>query len=331
MILIRSRVRRALALVTALAITAAGCGGDDPAASPSDPQPIYATTSIWADITSQTLCSIQVDSIIPLGSDPHTWEPSIRTRGDLEAARLIVANGVDLEEGLLDLLATVEQNGTPVVHMGDFVDLLDSEEDHDEEGHDEEGHEEEGEHAGEDEHGHDGADPHLWLDPTRVADALPAIVDAAVATGGNKDELTACAESYAQELRDLDIELDSLLSAVPSERRLLVTNHDALGYFADRYGFDVVGTVIPATSTVAETNPADLAELADLIDELDIPAVFTDAESSDVDAVALADRLNGVAVVQLLTGSLTSGVTNGADYTSLLRHNAELIASALTP
>lgn len=323
-------------LLAAVLTTTAACGGftdgDNSSSSSTESEPapeslaVFATTSIWADITSRALCSADVRSIIPIGSDPHTWEPSMATRGDLQSADLIIANGLDLEEGLLPVLDAVEAEGLPVLHMSDHIDLLDmADDDHeDEDDHTDEDH-------ADDEHHHDGADPHIWLDPIRVANALSAIVDAAVAAGGNGAELTTCAENFAEELTALDAEINSTLTAIPTAERLLVTNHDALAYFADRYEFEIVGTVIPSTSTMAETNAADLAELAMTITDLGIGAVFTDAKSTDVDAQALAERLDGVTVVPLLTGTLTSGAESGADYISLLRYDASAIAEALAP
>ncbi|MGA0789276.1 MAG: metal ABC transporter solute-binding protein, Zn/Mn family, partial [Ilumatobacteraceae bacterium] len=116
------------------------------------------------------------------------------------------------------------------------------------------------------------------------------------------------------------------LSAIPSDRRFLVTNHDALGYFAERYGFEVVGTVIPSLSTLAETNPADLADLAAIIEELDIPTVFSEEQASARDANALADAIPGLKVVALDTGSLRD---TDDDYLSMMRRNVTAIAEAL--
>ena len=323
MILIRRRSRTVvvpLALGMIAITTACSSSGND---ADTASRPYLATTSIWADIASRTLCGAPVGPIIPLGSDPHAWEPSIRTRGDLESASLVIANGLDLEEGLIDLLSTVERQGTPVLYMADYVDVLDGEPDTDDD-HDHDA-------AEDDSHEHHDGDPHIWLDPIRVADALPAIVEAAIAAGGDEATLTNCANDYANELRTLDRDIATALANIAPADRLLVTNHDALGYFADRYEFAIVGTVIPSTSTHAEANAADLAELAQTIDDLGIPAIFTDAQSSNVDASALAERLDGVAIVPLLTGTLTSGTEAGATFVALLRTNAELIADALAP
>jgi zinc/manganese transport system substrate-binding protein len=323
MVLIRRQVRAlATTLALGMLVITGACSSSDSDRDAAS-RPYLATTSIWADIASHALCGAPVEPIIPLGSDPHSWEPSIRTRGDLESAALVIANGLDLEEGLIDLLSTVESQGTKVTYIADYVDVLDGEPDtavnHDDADADEDSHEH-----------HDG-DPHIWLDPIRVADALPAIVEAAIAAGGDESMLTDCANGYADDLRALDGDIATALADIAPIDRLLVTNHDALGYFADRYKFTIVGTVIPSTSTHAEANAADLAELAQIIDDLGIPAIFTDAQSSDVDATALAKRLDGVEIVPLLTGTLTSGTEAGATYIALLRTNAELITEALAP
>ncbi len=321
MILIRRQGRvLAITLALGMVVITGACSSSDSDRDAAS-RPYLATTSIWADIASHTLCGAPVEPIIPLGSDPHSWEPSIRTRGDLESAALVIANGLDLEEGLIDLLSTVESQGTKVTYIADYVDVLDGEPDTADQ-HDD---------ADEDSHEHHDGDPHIWLDPIRVADALPAIVEAAIGAGGDETTLTDCADGYADELRALDGDIATALADIAPLDRLLVTNHDALGYFADRYKFTILGTVIPSTSTHAEANAADLAELAQTIDDLGIPAIFTDAQSSDVDAIALAKRLDGVEIVPLLTGTLTSGTEAGATYVALLRTNAELIAEALAP
>ena len=313
------------------------------------PAPI-ATTTIWADITSAVLCGVPVTAIVPTGADPHTFEAPIAARADIAAAGFVVANGLALEKGLLDLLETVEAEGVTVLHMTDHVEVLapgdddehdDKHDDHSDEhsdehddkhdDHSDEHDDKHDDHSDEtttdehDDHDHSAGDPHIWLDPMRVAAGIGAIVEAAVDAGHDAEAITACAEDYRSELTALDAEISELVASVPTTSRNLVTNHDALGYFADRYDFTVIGTVIPSTSTMAATNPADLADLAALIEESGVTTIFTDAESSDVDAAALAERLDGVRVTPLLTGSLTSGVEDGRDYVTLMRTNAERI------
>ncbi|MGA0732170.1 MAG: metal ABC transporter substrate-binding protein [Ilumatobacteraceae bacterium] len=296
-----------------------------------------ATTTIWADIASRSLCGLEVASVIPAGADPHTFETSLADRATLEQADLVVANGLALEEGLVDLLATVADGGTPVIEMTEAVAIRDMGDDHDDE-HDEdhadEHHDEDEDHGDEhaddedhDDHDHDhsGSDPHIWLDPINVASTVNLITEAAIDAGFDTS-VRACAQDFIDEIEALDTEIADDLSAIPSDRRFLVTNHDALGYFAERYGFEVVGTVIPSLSTLAETNPADLADLAAIIEELDIPTVFSEEQASARDADALADAIPGLTVVALDTGSLRD---TDDDYLSMMRRNVTAIAEAL--
>ena len=375
----RAQVRKGLALAGASTLAFAGCssGSDSiaeneaaPIESSSEPDVnIVATTTIWADIASRSLCGLEVASVIPAGADPHTFETSLADRATLEQADLVVANGLALEEGLVDLLATVADGGTPVIEMTEAVAIRDmgdehdedhadehhdEDEDHGDEHHDEDEdpadehhHDEDHEHSDDEDHhdeddehrddehdedhhadhdhGHSGGDPHIWLDPINVASTVNLITEAAIDAGFDTS-VRACAQDFIDELEALDTEIADDLSAVPSDRRFLVTNHDALGYFAERYGFEVVGTVIPSLSTLAETNPADLADLAAIIEELDIPTVFSEVQASARDADALADAIPGLTVVALDTGSLRD---TDDDYLSMMRRNVTAIAEAL--
>jgi len=351
------RFRKGLALAGASALLFAGCSsGTDsiaereapPTESSSEPDVnIVATTTIWADIASRSLCGLEVASVIPAGADPHTFETSLADRATLEQADLVVANGLALEEGLVDLLATVADGGTPVIEMTEAVAIRDMGDDHDDENSDDKDHADEhhdededhgDEHADDEDHDHDdkdhadehhhdhsGSDPHIWLDPINVASTVNLITEAAIDAGFDTS-VRACAQDFIDEIEALDIEIADDLSAIPSDRRFLVTNHDALGYFAERYGFEVVGTVIPSLSTLAETNPADLADLAAIIEELDIPTVFSEEQASARDADALADAIPGLTVVALDTGSLRD---TDDDYLSMMRRNVTAIAEAL--
>ncbi len=186
-------------------------------------------------------------------------------------------------------------------------------------------------HADEDAHDHaHGVDPHFWFDPTRVAMTLDALVDVLVAeTGLDRSAVESCAADYEQQLNDVDEEVSEILAGIPDARRKLVTNHEALGYFGDRYGFELVGTVIPVPSGMAEATPRHLAELAETIEHTGVPAIFSEVQHSDADAQALADRLDGVEVYTLLTGSLGPAGSGAETYLDFMRHNARTIAEAL--
>ena len=318
-----------------------------------------ATTSIWADVTSNALCGAEVESIIPLGADPHSWEPSIRVPEDIAAADLLVRNGLFLEEGLLATLDAVDESATLTVSLDSLV-ASEEDDDHDDEAahhdhadhadHDDEAddddHDDHADHADHDDeaddddhadyaghddhddHHHSGPDPHLWMDPTLVSRAATLIADAAVDAGW-PESVKDCAADYSGQLAALDEEITSQVSVVDEGDRVLVTNHDALGRFAERYGFSVLGTVLPAMSTLAEANPADLTALAEEILATGVTTIFYDFQSSSVDAESLADRLDGVEVAALLTGSLVEDSEVGADYITMMQTNVERILSAI--
>ena len=351
--------RRGLALAAVLPFTIAACssaasdtGGSDTTnvateaevtteATPTDIS-VVATTTIWSDVTSAALCGLDVPAVMPPGADPHIFEPALADRATLEAADLVVANGLYLEEGMVDLLSTVAAGGVRVIELTENADVLefggghDDHDDHESEDHDDhddhesddhDDHDDHDEHESEDhdDHDHSGGDPHIWFDPLTVAEVVPTIVEAAIAAGADTS-VRACGQDYIDELEALDTEIRGTLSAIPDDARYLVTNHDAFGYFAARYDFEVVGTVIPSLSSLGETNPADLADLAAIIEELDIPAIFAEYQAADTEANALAEVLPGVSVATLDTGSLRD---SNDSYITFMRRNTQVVAEAL--
>ncbi len=319
MILSLRRRRRRFAGGSIAVVLVAGCGStEDTGGSGVEigPDQIVATTSIWADIVSGITCrgdlGIEVTSLIPPRSDPHGYEPSLQDRELLDDAALVVANGALLETGADALLDDLD--GARVVEVAELpgLELRDatlSEDDHEE-----------------DDHG--DIDPHLWLDPSLVAAAIGPIADRVIAaTGADATAIDECVDAYRTELLTLDDEIADRMVAVPAARRVLVTNHDAYGYFADRYGLEVVGTVIPSTSTMAETNAADLEELAAVVEREAVPAIFVDSDQDTAEADELAATLD-IEVVRLRTDSL--GDDDATDtYVELMRTDADAVASAL--
>ena len=157
-----------------------------------------------------------------------------------------------------------------------------------------------------------------------IASFLIANVD-----GLDADTVSAAAAAYHQELEALDDEVAELIASIPLANRVLVTNHEVFGYFADRYGFEVAGTVIPAGSTVDGSSAGALAELAALIEAEGVPAIFSDVSASDQLAQALAEEVGDIAVVELFTESLGDADSEGSTYIDMIRTNAERIAGAL--
>ena len=168
------------------------------------------------------------------------------------------------------------------------------------------------------------------MDPLRVAEAARLIAAELAALDPTK-EWRARADAYAAELGELDEEIQGMLASIPAEKRKLLTNHDALGYFADRYGFEVVGTVIPGGSTLAEPSSAGLARLVETIEEEGVKVIFAETIEPAALAEALAAEADTeVRVVEIYTGSLGEPGSGADTLIGMLRTNARLIADALT-
>ena len=157
-----------------------------------------------------------------------------------------------------------------------------------------------------------------------VADFLIANVD-----GVDADALRANADAYIGELNALDSEVAEMMSALTDEQRVLVTNHEVFGYFADRYDFEVVGAVIPSGSTADGANAQDLAELAEVVEHEGVSAIFADTSSSDELVQTLADEVGDIDVVELFSESLGDADSDGGTYIDMVRANANRIADAL--
>jgi zinc/manganese transport system substrate-binding protein len=288
--------RGRIAIFGAVIILGACGSSDDDDDAAGELAPLIATTTIWADVTSHIACGEPVDSIVPAGADPHQFEPSLRDRERVTEAGVVIANGAGLEESLADLVDTLAGDGVPVVAVVDHVDAIDG-------------------------------DPHVWQDPRRVLDAVDGIEPAVVASGRDAADIARCADDYRAELAALDRDVEAALAAIPPGQRVLVTNHDSFGYFADRYGFEVIGAVIPSSSTLGEGSAGQLAHLAEAIETNAVPAIFTERFGSATDAEALAERL-GVEVVELDSDALGSDGP-ASTYTGMMRANAQAIAAAL--
>jgi zinc/manganese transport system substrate-binding protein len=305
-----------------MVLSAAACGDDESDAASSGERPkVVVTTNIIGDMVGEVIGEeADVEVIMPLGSDPHDFEPSARQAEAIEEADLLVVNGAGFEEGLLGVIESAEKSGTPVFAFADEVKLLEFTGEHAEE--------EEDEHAGEEE-GTD--DPHIWTDPARMITAVEAVAARlGELEGVDAEVIDSQATAYVDELESLDGDIETMMGEIPDERRVLVTNHEVFGYFADRYGFDVVGAVVPSLSTNAEASAGELTALAELIATEGVPAIFAETTQSTELADALADEAGGdVEVVELFSESLGESGSGAETYLDMMRTNAERIVEAL--
>ncbi len=317
----------ALALALALAGCGAAAGGEQSAQGAGEERPtVVATHSILGDLVTRVVGdAATVVTIMPPGADAHEFDASAQQIELMNGADLLVANGLGFEEQLLEPIEAAEADGVAVLELGEELDPIpfaEGEEHAEEEG---------SEHAEGEEHGHEGDDPHWFQDPDRAAAAV-RLVGERVAEVTGDDAATERAETFAAELEALAAEVEDTLAVVPDDRRKLVTNHDAFGYFADRFDFEVVGVIVPGGSDLAEPSARGLDELAATIEAEGAPAIFAE----NVATADLADTLAGevgevgdVEVVELFSDSLGEPGSEAATYPDLVRANAERIAGAL--
>lgn len=274
----------------------AGCGKS--AQRPS----VVVTTGIAASIVRALAGSrIAVGQLVPDSDSPHTYILSAQDRADAETADLVVAFGAGLEEGLhLDRLARrtflFNRHTGPLRHL-----------------------------AAAEAQG-PGVDPHTWMDPIRIVRALPALADAlARIDPAGAPAYRRRAARYAQRLQTLNREVAAIISRIPRSRRLLVSSHDSLGYFAERYHLRVLGSVFGA-APAAQASASHVAALIGKIERSGVPAVFAQrGESSQ-----LLDSVAARAHVTLIDDLLVSGFGPGVhSYPALLRYDARRIAEAL--
>jgi len=302
----------ALASVVAVAATAGlltGCAPSTAAARPL----VVVTTNILGDVVGELVGDeAEVLVLMPPGADPHSFEISAQTAARLRDAELIVANGLGLEEGLAGHVETAEADGVPVFLAGDHLEVLAYAE---------------GDAAG-------APDPHFWTDPARMVDVVTALGDelpAELSVADAVDRIAANTEAYLAELDELDREMSATFAAIPEARRALVTNHHVFGYLADRFGFRVIGAVIPSGTTLAAPSASDLRELVAAIDDAGVPAIFAESSQPDRLVQVLAKEADrDVDVVELVTESLTPPGGDAATYLDMMRVNTARIATGLS-
>ena len=354
----RSRWSRAPLAAAALSLVLAACGGaEDTPTAPAAPAPapdapavdpvlVVATTSILGDLVASLVGDDgTVRVLIGAGVDPHGYQASAADAAALRDADLVVANGLFLEEGLVSALDAAEAEGVRVLTIADAVDPIefsfmaggDAHDDddhghshghsHDEDKHDDDEHD--GEH-----HDHGDLDPHFWWDPMRTATAVELIA-ASLAEIRPGTDWAARAAAYNAELMFVHEEMVALFASVPEAKRRIITNHDSLGYLAARYGFEVIGTVIPGATTLAETNPRAFAQLIDLVVAEGVNVIFAENVDSTVLAEQLASEAVGrgdveVRVVRIYTDALGQPGSGAETYLGMLRTTAQLITDALS-
>ena len=302
-----------VSLLFVLGILVAACAQGPIAAAPATLQ-VLAAESFLADIAQNVAGErAQVQSLVPAGQDAHVFEPTPQDIALVTRSQVLIINGAGFEAWLAPLLENAGGERL-LVEASAGLELRHSEE----------------EHLGEEEHAHAEGDPHFWLDPISVITYVENIRDGlSQADPAGAEEYTRNAAAYIEELKALDTWIIQQVSQIPPERRLLVTNHETFGYFAERYGFTVVGTVIPGISSAASPSALQMTALVDAIHSAGVRAIFLETGSNTQLAEQLASETGVIVVSDLHTHSLTGPDGAAPTYLAMLRHNVTRIVESL--
>ena len=332
-------------LVLATALTALGCGDSDGGPGGGGVA-VVATTTIAGDLVRNVGGErVEVDTLVPPGADPHGHEPRPSDAVAISEANLVVKSGGDLDEWLDELIENAGGDAAEVTLL-DSVETIEGGHAHEEgEAHEDgERHAEEGAHAEGDAHAEEGAhaedeahadgdeiDPHWWQDPRNAILAVEAIRDAlADADPGGRRAYERNARAYIAELRALDDEIERCMQRVPSDERKLVTTHDSLGYFAERYDVEVVGSVIPSLSTQAQPSAKDVDALVEQIEDEGVEAIFPEAAVSQRLERAISRESGAEVGDELWTDSLGDEGSGAETYLDAMRANAAALAEGMS-
>jgi zinc/manganese transport system substrate-binding protein len=296
-------MRTPAAVLLVLAAATAGCGDGDGGADGGEPS-VVATTAIAGDLARSVGGErVDVEVLVPAGADPHDHEPRPSDAAALAEADLVVRSGGELDEWLGELVESAGGDA-PELTLLDEVRSIEG--------------------GGE-------VDPHWWQDPRNAVLAAQALRDALVeADPGGRRAYERGAGAYVRELRALDREIERCMARVPRERRKLVTTHDALGYFAERYDVEVIGAVIPSLSTQAQPSARDVERLVEQIEAEGVEAIFPEAAVSQRLERAIS-RESGASVGRELWTDSLGGEGSGAEtYLDAMRANVGALAEGMS-
>ena len=263
------------------------------------PLAVVASTTILADLARQVGGPrVEVRSLLPTNADAHDFEPAPEDVATIEDADVVFTVGLGYDDWAADLVEAADTEAAVAVATAGVETLAD--------------------------------DPHVWFDPIRVK-TMVATIAAGLAAVDPDGAATyeARRTAYQAQLDALDAAIAAAVATIPPERRKLVTNHEALGYYAARYGLTVVGTVIPSLETTAEPSAEEIAALLDVIEREGVPAVFAETSANPDLAREVAEQAGVEIVENLYTESLGEPGSGADTYLGLMATDTRLIVEAL--
>jgi zinc/manganese transport system substrate-binding protein len=293
---LRGLVAGLLTLVTAVTASACATGEERPR--------VVVTTNILGDITREIVgAEAEVTVLMKPDADPHSFGLSAVQAAELERADLVICNGLGLEENVLRHVDAARASGVATLAVGDAVDPLTF-------------------------HASDDGGP-----ADRVRKATGLIADQVIehVHGVDGTAIRANADRYDAELADLTAWMEKSFDRIPEDDRALVTNHHVFGYLADRFGFRVIGAVVPSGTTLASPSSADLKSLTEAMEDAGVRTVFADSSQPTRLAEVLRTELDDrVRVVRLYSESLTAKGGGADTYLRMMRANTTAMTDGLT-
>ena len=294
-------MHRFLTLWISLIVLLSACGQSASPSGTANPALLTSTTFL-ADITRNIAGDrLAVEPLLPIGADPHSYQPTPRDAARIADSKLLIINGAEYEHFLETLLQNAGGQREVIEASTGVSPRKDA----------------------------NGVDPHMWLDPNNVIIYVENIRKGLAHFDPEGAAIyQSNADAYTAELNDLDAWIIQQVSQIPPERRLLVTNHESLGYFAERYGFNVTGTIVESFSSGASPSAGQMAGLIDQIKTSGAPAIFLDASDNESLAKQIADETGVRVVTDLHLESLTDGPPAGT-YIDMMKYNVTQIIEAL--
>lgn len=303
-------------LAAALVIFTSACQGNPvPTQDKSSGIKVMAVESFLADIAQNVAGDrLVIETLIPEGLDPHSFEPTPKDVAKISDSDLLFINGAGFEAWLENIVENLPPDQIVVTASAGLV----SRETEDNRDDSVQGHEHE-------------IDPHFWLDPNLVVTYVENIRDGLTkADPEGAEEYVANSDAYIQQLKELDVYIREKIKAIPGERRLIVTNHESFGYFADRYGFKVVGTIIHSVSSGSTPSAQQLAALVDKMRSSGASAIFMETGSNPQLAEQLSKETGIKVVYDLYTHSISSADGKASSYIDLMKYNVDQMVTALS-
>lgn len=305
-------MKKPLFLFMILSLVLAACGVSSAPSVDDGKLNVVATTSIVADVVSQVGGEhVNVEILLPVGADPHSFEPTPQDIAKVVDADIVFANGAGLEAFIENLLASADAQDK-IVEVSDGVLLLEHPNDEDD-----------------DDHAEEMGDPHTWTDPNNVmiwVGNIEAVLSEA--DPANAESYAINAAAYTAELEEIDGWIREQIAQIPAENRKIVTDHRLIGYYVDEYGLEMAGAIIPGYSSLSEPSAQELAAIEDAIRELGVSTIFV----GNTVNVSLSERVaddTGVKLVYFFTGSLSPADGDAPTYLDYLRYNTNAFVTAL--